>query len=34
MRISVIRLDGKGLDNKINGNIVFPYLMRDHSKQM
>ena len=34
MRLGEIGLDGEGLGDEINGNIVFSHLMGDHTKQM
>ena len=34
MRLGVIGLDGEGLRDEINGNVVFPHLKGDQSKQM
>jgi hypothetical protein len=34
MRLGVIGLDGKDLRDEINGNVVIPHLMGDHTKQM
>jgi hypothetical protein len=34
VRLSQIGLDGDGLRNEIDGNVVFAHLMGDHTKQM
>ncbi len=34
MRHGVVGLDGEGLRDETNGNVVFSYLMGNHSKQM